>query len=46
MVTLDHQNHNHAANAANTLNPNIHISQLAVRLNSDNVGKLVTSHDL
>ena len=36
----------HAANAANTLNPNIHISQLAVRLNSDNVEQLVTSHDV
>ena len=36
----------HAANAASTLNPNIHISQLAVRLNGDNVEKLVTSHDV
>ena len=36
----------HAANAASTLNPNIHISQLSIRLNGDNVEKLVTSHDV
>ncbi len=37
---------NHAANAANRLNPNIKISQVAVRLNSSNVKQLVTSHDI
>ena len=36
----------HAANAASALNPDIHISQLAVRLNSGNVEQLVTSHDV
>ena len=36
----------HAANAAKMLNPNIHISQLAVRLNSDNVERLVTLNDI
>ena len=36
----------HAANAANMLNPDIHISQAAIRLNSKNVEQLVTSHDV
>ena len=35
-----------AANAASALNPDIHISQLAVRLHSGNVEQLVTSHDI
>ena len=36
----------HAANAASKLNPDINVSQLAVRLNSSNVEQLVTSHDV
>ena len=36
----------HAANAASALNPNIHISQLAIRLSSGNVEQLVTAHDV
>jgi molybdopterin/thiamine biosynthesis adenylyltransferase len=36
----------HAANAASALNPDIHISQLAVRLSKSNVKKLLTSHDV
>ncbi len=36
----------HAANAASTLNPDINISQFAVRLNSTNVEQFVTSHDV
>ena len=36
----------HAANAASTLNPDINVSQLPIRLNSGNVEKLVTSHDI
>ena len=36
----------YAANAASALNPDINISQLAVRLNSGNVEQLVTSHDV
>ena len=36
----------HAAIAASTLNPDIHISQLAVQLDSSNVEQLVTSHDV
>ena len=36
----------HAANAASALNPDINVSQLAVRLNSNNVEQLVTSHDI
>ena len=35
-----------AATAANALNPDIHISQLAARLSSANVKKLLTEHDV
>ena len=36
----------HAAKAASTLNPDINITQLAVRLDSSNIEQLVTSHDV
>ena len=35
-----------AANTASALNPDIHISQLAVRLHSGNVEQLLNSHDI
>jgi molybdopterin/thiamine biosynthesis adenylyltransferase len=35
-----------AASAANALNPDVHISQLDVRLNSANVKQLITEHDI
>ena len=36
----------HAANTASALNPDIHISQLSIRLGSGNVEQLVTAHDV
>ena len=36
----------HAATAASALNPDIHISQLTVRLSNTNVKKLLTEHDV
>ncbi len=36
----------HAGIAASALNPDIHISQLVLRLDSSNVEQLVTSHDV
>ena len=36
----------HAASAASKLNPDIHVSQLAVKLSSANVEQLLNSHDV